>query len=272
MTYIRDLSIVTPTLNSGETIEMTLSSIAPLKKNGAEHIVVDSGSTDTTVEIARMSGSTVIFHPPGNMYSAINAGFAHSRGRFLTYINGDDILFPDYIQDALYILYSGADLVYGDIDYIDSFGRFLFHRRAPNPRNVAWLMKYYSCIPQQGALFTRTLFEKVGGFDDSLRYVADRDFFARCLSSRAKLHKISGKSAGAFRLSAKQLSQSQAIAMHHEGVVSRKAFAVAHNSQPTQVGRYVSHLFRWTTNIDGIFMKFLRGRSQDAGLRVRDKK
>lgn len=71
---MHSLTIVTPTLNSERTIRSTLEALRPLVETGAEHIVVDSGSTDGTAEIAESAGSTVIYHPPGNMYGAINTG------------------------------------------------------------------------------------------------------------------------------------------------------------------------------------------------------
>ena len=68
------LSIITPTLNSANTLPATLESISSLVKAGAEHIVVDSGSTDDTLQIAKCFGSKVLHCAPGNMYSAINEG------------------------------------------------------------------------------------------------------------------------------------------------------------------------------------------------------
>lgn len=269
MNSVSNLSIITPTLNSGRTLNSTLNSIEFLISNGAEHIVVDSGSTDNTVDIAERAGSVVIYHPPGNMYSAINAGVALSTKDWLTYINSDDILFSDYVLKAFQDLTPDVDFFYGDIDFIDDFGRFLFGRRAPTVRQLRLLSIYYSCVPQQGTVFRRTLFERMNGFDDSLRFVADRDFFMRCLFSGAVFKKVFGLSAAAFRLSTDQLSQKSAKDMFLEGKRSTDQFLTTNDLKRTIFGRSFSDIYRWSTNIDNLVLRELRGRGQDSGMRVK---
>lgn len=265
----KSISVVTPTLNSAKTLRQTLESLRPIVEMGGEHIVVDSGSTDGSVEIAKQFGSVVIHHPPGNMYSAINAGVAISTKDWITYINSDDILFSDYILKVFQELTSDVDFFYGDIDFIDDCGRFLFGRRAPTVIQLRLLSIYYSCVPQQGTVFRRNLFERLNGFDDSLRFVADRDFFMRCLFSGAVFKKVCGLSAAAFRLSADQLSQKNSRDMFREGTRSRDQFLKDHDLKRTLFGYSFSHLYRWSTNIDNLVLRELRGRGQDSGMRVK---
>ena len=261
------LTIVTPTLNSANTIRGTLESLRPLVEEGAQHIVVDSGSTDGTMEIARQFGSEVVYHPPGNMYAAINAGMEKARGEWLTYINSDDLLFADYVVEALEIVSNGVDVIYGDIDFIDDQGRFLFSRRAPDPYHLSWLMRYYNPFPQQGALFKREAFDRVGGFNTQFRFASDLDFFVRCMLGGERFYKFRGKSVAAFRLLPSQLSQSSRIEMAPEGIEIRKKLREEFNTIPNWVGRPLAGFYRVSSNLDSIFLRWLRGRQQDAAWR-----
>ena len=125
---LSSLSIVTPTLNCASSIRATLDSIQPLINKGAQHIVVDSGSTDGTVELVNSYGTEILYYPPGNMYSAINFGFQNCHGDYFTYINGDDILFSDYVVDIFSAEAFDFDICYGNVDFIDINGRFLYSK------------------------------------------------------------------------------------------------------------------------------------------------
>ena len=266
------LTIVTPTLNSAKTIRGTLDSVRPLVEGGAEHIVVDSGSTDGTVEIAKQFGSEVLYHPPGNMYAAINAGMEKATGEWLTYINSDDLLFADYVIEALEVVSNGVDVIYGDIDFIDDQGRFLFNRRAPKPAYLSWLMRFYSCVPQQGTIFRRALFERLGGFDAQYKFIADRDLFARALRGGARFQKFNGKSVAAFRLSDQQLSQASQREMFEEGMRSRDSFYGIDDISPSRINRIFASAYRRMINMDGILLRVLRGRQKDAVWRSQRKR
>lgn len=264
---IDSLTIVTPTLDSCNTIRATLESLRPLVEKGAEHIVVDSGSTDGTVEIAKQFGSEVLYHPPGNMYAAINTGMANAIGEWLTYINSDDLLFSDYVLEALEHPLEGATLIYGDIDFIDEQGRFLFSRRAPDPRHLSWLMRYYNPFPQQGTLFRREAFDRLDGFNTQFRFAADLDFFVRCMLAGERFCKFRGKSVAAFRLLATQLSQSARAEMAPEGIRIRAELQEESGGIPNWIGQPLASVYRVGTNVDGILLRSLRGRRQDASWR-----
>ena len=263
------LSIITPTLNSASTLRKTLESVQALVERGAEHIVVDSDSDDDTVSLAEAAGARVVRYPQGNMYAAINAGMDGARGEWLTYINSDNVLFADSVVEALCKFGSQADIVYGDIDFIDAYGRFLFSRRAASPANLAWLMRYYNPFPQQGTLFRRTWFDKVGGFNTDFRFAADLDFFIRCCEQGARFSKYRGKSVAAFRLMATQRSQSLRMEMAPEGIRIRTELKTRAAARiPDWLGRSAAALYRWSTNVDGMFLRWHRGRGQDSAWRL----
>ena len=256
---MQKLSIITPTLNCAKTLEATLLSIRPLVLGGAEHIVVDSGSTDGTVQLAEDSGAKVIFHPKGNMYAAINAGMQIAQGDFFTYINGDDVLYADAIIDMLDKFPATADVAYGNIDLIDDFGRFLFHWRSPSPTMVAPMFKVYCCIYQQGSLFRKRVYEELSGFDTQYRYSADLDFFFRASDCGHKFWKYSNKTVAAFRLMATQLSQFNKEEMAPEGRRIRNQHWEGKSAMKRKCYKLYSFIYRNLINLDSRYLKKNRG-------------
>lgn len=260
-----NLTVVTPTLNCAATLPATLASIAPLHRFGLQHIVVDSGSTDDTVAQAKASGATVMQFPRGNIYAAINAGMKEARGNWVTYINGDDLLFADAVMEGLAQYGDRANIVYGNIDYIDAAGRFLFSWRSPRPTHLHWLVKYYSPVPQQGALFRRSLFEKLGGFDIKYKFSSDYDFFSRCCTAGAMFCKFDKRSVAAFRLMPSQMSQRLRHVMAPEGEQIRARLRQNDGTLTVLATRFLSTAYRWGTNVDSMLLRAWRGRSMDAG-------
>ena len=89
---------VTPTLNQGRFIEQTVRSLKGLSYDHLEHIVIDGGSTDETLDILRRYEGSVPdaldSEPDAGMYDAINKGMHQAKGDILAYLNSDDLYFP----------------------------------------------------------------------------------------------------------------------------------------------------------------------------------
>ena len=258
------LSIITPTLNCASTLPSTLASIRSLVDAGlAEHIVVDSGSTDGTVEMAKASGAKVLTYPKGNMYAAINEGMRSATGEWMTYINGDDLLYADAVKEVLADVQDGTDIIYGNIDYIDEEGRFLFSWRSPSEKWIRSFMCYYNPFPQQGSLFRRSVYENVNGFNTDFRYAADYDFWTRAFESGAQVQKYRLKSVAGFRLLAEQLSQSKKSEMAPEGISIRARLRAKHSRLKNISMQRWAQIYRISSNLDSRLLKALRGRGLD---------
>lgn len=249
------LSIVTPTLNCGATIRATLASVSPLVAAGAEHLVVDSGSTDGTAELCRQAGATVLAHPRGNLYAAVNAGMRAARGEWLTYINGDDVLYADAVLAALGAAPSPA-IVYGNIETIDGAGRLVYGWRTAPPWLIGRLLRHVSALHQHGTLVSRAVFEQLGGFDEGLRLSSDYDFFLRAAARGVRLVKYGGAPVAGFRLHGGQLSQQRANieAMAAEGRRARARSGI----RPSWVARAAAVLAMKAVNADTILTRMMR--------------
>jgi len=212
---LAQLGIIVPTLNAASTLRATLESVRDAVDHGASAIIVDGGSQDDTITIGNSYGIPSLAIP-GTMYTAINAGVAALETPWLTWINADDIIYVDALirrlRDA-----GPADVVYGTVDFIDRAGRFVHCWRSARSQDLLPLYRAgYSPVLQQGVLFRRTVFESIGGFDATLRFVGDADFWWRALEKGFQFARHPWPPAGAFRLHPNQLSQRYASAMHTE--------------------------------------------------------
>src|ERR1700722_7323157 len=177
------LSIVTVSLNAGDTIERTLASVALQQVSfGVEHICVDGGSSDHTRAIidqwaSRNSRIRRIYEPDKGIFDAMNKGLRAARGEYVLFLNADDFLVA---RDALAVALIGCvhgstdnpDLIVGDAA-MGQLGRVGFWRHRRVPRLLGRL-RGYGFYPVHQAQFTkRSLLEAVGGFNARLLLAAD---------------------------------------------------------------------------------------------------
>jgi glycosyltransferase involved in cell wall biosynthesis len=212
------VGVTVPTLNGATTLPWTLLSLRRQVQCAAEVVVADSGSSDETLAVSDAMGIRSIYVPPGNMYQAVNVGLRSLDCDWLTYLNADDVAYTDAYATLVDAgERSGADVVYGDCDYIDWHGRFLFSMRAASPFLLRGMFRA-GVIPfsQPCAIFRRSLFEEIGGFDEGYRLMGDFDFFSRAAMSGARFEQVRGFSVTAFRLHESQLSSRSQLQMREE--------------------------------------------------------
>jgi glycosyltransferase involved in cell wall biosynthesis len=218
-----NIDIVTPTLNAEKYLIHCLLGCAEINNITVKHYIVDSHSVDRTIGIANKFENKILTCVKGNMYRAINVGVTAGNSEWITYINSDDILFPNAFSTAIIENHEKYDIIYGNIDYIDNEGRFLHHWKSAEISSFAGLFaSNIMPFPQQGTLFRRSLWEKLGGFREQFKYSADFDFFLRAFVSGARFGYFSVVPTAAFRLHGDQISQNFASTMYSEG---RQSFA-----------------------------------------------
>ena len=179
------VSIITPVLNSASTVELTLASVAAQTYPNIEHIVVDGESTDGTIDILRGFRSAVPFHwlsePDAGMYAAINKGVRMARGEILAYLNADDLYLPWSVERAVTTLVSsGDDLVFGDVIVLVKRGGFGRSARIQfYPRFRPRIYTYEVNMGQPSVFWHRRVSDRVGGFDERMRYCGDFEYWLR---------------------------------------------------------------------------------------------
>lgn len=203
------IGIVTPTLNAERYVDATLRSIWSQASGKVEvdHVIVDGGSTDRTLEIAsRYPSRTIVSRDDGGMYDAVNRGMALVRGDIVGYINADDEIAAgglDLIGDAF-----GRDpnvgWLCGRVEYVDGQGRSLGSMMPVRLTLRSFAGIGWSCIPQQTVWARRSFYERVGTFDTAYKNCGDYDWYARALRLQYPL--MLHATLGRFRLHTSQLS------------------------------------------------------------------
>ena len=212
--------IVTPTLNAERYLADTLRSIWSQASGGiaVDHVLVDGGSADRTVEIAEDFPTRVVVNTDdGGMYDAVNRGLGMVQGDIVGYLNADDELPPGALARvaAAFRAHPHAQWLMGTREFIDGGGH-----------PFAWMTREEylglggSCGPQETVWMRRSLWDSVGPFDTSFRNTGDYDMYARCRAVAAPL--ILQEVIGRFRLHGDQLSFRPEVMAHESRRVQEK--------------------------------------------------
>ncbi len=174
------VSIVTPSLNQGAFIAECIESVLAQDYPRIEHVVVDGGSTDGTVEILRRySHLRWVSEPDDGQAAAINDGFRMARGDIFGWINADDYYLPGAIAAAVDVLVeTGCGLVHGGWLKVGEDGT-VYKELPPIPWDFVEQLEARNAVAQPGTLFTRHAFETVGGLDANLRYALDYELWLK---------------------------------------------------------------------------------------------
>lgn len=189
------VSIVTPCLNAATTLPRLLDCIEGQTYQPIEHIVVDGLSTDTTATILERvdpSKHRVIRRKDRSMYEAINRGLAKTTGEIMAYLNADDLYFPSTVETVLRYFddHPKVDIVFGDCLSVntddDSFVLYLYHQEQSALSRIG----LDQAIGQPSVFWRRRLWDRLGPFDDRLRFVADFEWWLRASQTGARFAKL----------------------------------------------------------------------------------
>lgn len=184
-------TVVTATLDRAATIGATLASVAAQTRQDLEHVVVDGGSTDGTIErvLAARHRVRLVSGRDHGIYDAFNRGLALARGEWVAFLNADDAwAHPRVVEEALAAAAPGVDVVHGDLDVVDAAGvvvRTLRFVPGPPPDPYA-SMATGLAVFHPATFARRELLLDLGGFDARLRIAGDYDLFARAWRGGAR--------------------------------------------------------------------------------------
>ena len=198
------VSIIIPTYNRKNLIGYTLDSLAPEKHPGLslEIIVVDDHSTDRTIDYIRAQYPNVkTFLNTGNgAQSARNIGVAESTGKYLVFLDSDDLLGENYLVEKIRFLedHKDVDASYGRFEYFASDTTFssnkiIYKIKYPiNSDTGAWrqhLCTYLSgfYLPLNSVIWRKSFVDKVGLHDVNLSINQDVEYIVRALLLKMKI-------------------------------------------------------------------------------------
>lgn len=166
-------TVVTPCLNAAALLPETLRSIETQNAD-VQHIVVDGGSTDGTLELLRGRAVEVISEPDRGMYDALGKGLRRAAGAWITYLNAGDTLEPGAMATVAAL---DGQWVVGRTGMVDEHGR-LRGARVPFRYRRALILAGQYCrrpplylpfLQQEGTFWRRPLldlidYEKLASF------------------------------------------------------------------------------------------------------------
>lgn len=187
------VSAITVCWNSEAVLGRALASLRAQTWSDIQMVIVDGGSTDSTVSLARAlarEGDVIVSERDDGIYNAMNKGLTLATGDLIYFLNSDDrLLGPDVIADiAAFAGSTPADIIVGDVMCCSKNARY----RKSHAHIRGWNLMYER-ICHQAAFVRRSVFERFGGFDERYRICADHEFFIRAMRRGARLqyvHKI----------------------------------------------------------------------------------
>jgi glycosyltransferase involved in cell wall biosynthesis len=175
------VSILTPSFNQAAWLSDNLRSVACQTYPRVEHIVMDGGSTDDTIEMLTASGGSVIWRsePDRGQANAVNKAFALSRGDIIGWINSDDAYFDCRVIEDVVACFSAhpeADVVFGHCLQTTADGAFIQMLWAP--RYDAGLMKVVDPLMQPSTFIRRRALGETM-LDESFDFAMDYELWLR---------------------------------------------------------------------------------------------
>lgn len=181
VTGLMKISIVTPSFNQGMFIEQTIQSVRDQNHGAVEHIVVDGGSTDGTVEVLRRYPHLRwLSEKDKGQSDALNKGFRMATGDIVAWLNSDDWYEPNVLGDIdrYFSAHPECMILYGDITFVDKQGNRLYSI-AGGTVSYDRLVACPDSVRQPSTFWRRSLLDESGGVDPGLHIVMDFDFFLR---------------------------------------------------------------------------------------------
>ena len=189
------VSVIIPAYNSSKYIAETIKSVLSQTFKNFELIIVDDGSTDDQQEIIQKYCESEIrirsiYQENQGVSFARNAGFNHSKGKFIAFLDADDIWLEDNLQLKLdKFEQDDFALVHSDSYLIDENSKLLNGMMTGNEGMLLHeILKWKEAqVPGPSSILVkREVIGTVGLFDTNLSTSADHDFFCRL----AALYKI----------------------------------------------------------------------------------
>lgn len=181
------ISIITATFNSAKTLEATIQSVLAQQYLNLEHIIIDGGSTDGTVEIIKKYEQKIakyVSEKDSGLYDAMNKGIAFSTGEMVAFLNSDDIYVNNPLQSVAATLSEkpAIDVIYANAQVTsDVRPPYIYKSKYPITKNDFWRTPII-----HPSMFTkREALERVGRFSTDYRIGADFEiilklYLAKC--------------------------------------------------------------------------------------------
>ena len=186
------VSVLTPSYNQARWLPDNLRSVATQSYPAIEHVVVDGGSTDGSVQILAAVPPSVVWESGSDegQSDAINKAFSRSTGDIIGWLNSDDAYFSgDVVAKAVTVFENHPDVgvVYGHAALVNGSGTLLHVLWVPPFRRA--LLRWYNFIYQPTVFVRRSALGRANLVDPAFDYMMDRELWLH-LSARTRFYRL----------------------------------------------------------------------------------
>ncbi|WP_374264540.1 glycosyltransferase family 2 protein [Zoogloea sp.] len=172
------ISLITATWNCADTISDCLDSVSSQTYHEIEHIVIDGGSKDPTLDVlhARQSQiSTLVSEKDRGIYDALNKGISKATGDVIGFLHADDLFADDTVLEKVAAAFEDPSVcaVYGDLQYVKKSDPSRVVRYWRSRAFSSNLLRWGWMPPHPTLYVRREWYQRIGGFDIGYRISAD---------------------------------------------------------------------------------------------------
>ena len=181
------ITIITVTLNSEQTIKDSLNSVLSQNYKNIEHIIVDGGSNDQTMEILKRypnKNKKIYSHKKSGIYKAINYGIKRSNGDYITILNSDDFYqSDDTISKVAKVINKNRniELFFGNVVYFKQRQFYNIRRYYPGTKFNRLQMCYGIMPPHPASFVKREIYQTNSLYREDFKIASDFEFFLRTI-------------------------------------------------------------------------------------------
>ncbi len=184
------VTIITVCWNSAKTIEQMIRSVMDQTYGNVEHLVIDGGSTDGTLDILRTYDASIgyfLSEPDEGLYHAMNKGLELAQGDYILMLNSDDWYQPDTVARlAAAMEYSGYDFAGALARYVNADGSSYVLRSMPFDHSVLLRMP----LRHETMMIPATLYDRIGPYNTDYPIIADYEFTVRLFEAGATYYEL----------------------------------------------------------------------------------
>ena len=186
------VSVVTPSYNQGRWLADNLRSVAAQSYPAIEHVVMDGGSTDESLEILSSASAPVVWESAADkgQSDAINKAFSRSTGEIIGWLNSDDAYFSgDVVARVVRVFEDHPDVgvVYGHTALVNADGTLLHVMWTPSFAQT--LLRAYNLICQPTVFIRRSVLMRPYLVDPDFDYCMDWELWLH-LAARTRFHRL----------------------------------------------------------------------------------
>ena len=180
------ISIITVNLNNADGLRKTIDSVINQTYTNIEHIIIDGGSTDGSVDVIKEYEPEYknkqrhlywVSEPDKGIYNGMNKGIDRATGDYLLFLNSGDYLVADDVIEKFVGFKPVEDIVYGDqYIYIENEEKLITWHNSPK---ILDTKNIFGPLPHQSMFFKKQIFSMYGAYNEDNRIVSDWEYYLR---------------------------------------------------------------------------------------------